>query len=246
MVYLNMPILFALLLNLAHGFSDSYRMLLERHVQPNGMVNYVSLKQDDTRTVVTVELEQATIPTAKSDQLAFWINAYNALTLVLISQEYPLKSIMDLEDGKVWSKRQFNVGGQLKTLDEIEHQILRPLNDPRIHAAINCASKGCPPLWNQPFSSDQIEAELDQAMHRWVKANAVQLSESHISVSNIFIWFKDDFKAPQSHTYPSHPKEHWGILYTLEKHSAQDELRAAIQKGLPLQTLPYDWSLNED
>ena len=64
--------------------------------------------------MVTVELEQATIPTAKSDQLAFWINAYNALTLVLITQEYPLKSIMDLEDGKVWSKRQFNVGGQLE------------------------------------------------------------------------------------------------------------------------------------
>ena len=72
-------------------------------------------------------------------------------------------------------------------------------------------------------------------------------SQNRTSPSPIFfIWFKDDFKAPQSHTYPSHPKEHWGILYTLEKHSAQDELRAAIQKGLPLQTLPYDWSLNED
>ncbi|MEC8276693.1 MAG: DUF547 domain-containing protein [Myxococcota bacterium] len=240
-----MLILVTLFHNLAHGFSDNYNALLKQHVDVDGYVNYVALKQDQKRSKIPLELEQATVPTEKNAQLAFWINAYNALTLEIIAQAYPLKSIMDLEGGKVWSTRQFNIGGQMRTLDEIEHQILRPLNDSRIHAAINCASKGCPPLWNQAFTAEQIHTELDQAMVRWVGTNAVKLDDGQISVSNIFFWFKGDFKAPSATVYPKYPKEHWGILHTLEHYSQQEPVLAAIQRGLPLKTLPYDWSLNE-
>ena len=239
-----MLLLLTLFLHTAHAFSDDYSTLLQRYVNADGSVDYAKLKDDPLLKNLPSALEQAPLPTERNTQLAFWINAYNALTLLLIAHEYPLRSIQDLDDGKVWSTRTFDVSGQLRTLDEIEHQILRPLKEPRIHAAINCGSKGCPPLWNQPFTAPNIQSELDSAMRRWFQANAYQVSETQLAVSNIFIWFKDDFTPAKDRHYPAYPTDQWGILYTLEHYSQQDEIKAAIQKGYPLQTLPYDWSLN--
>lgn len=238
-----MLLLFILFLNMAYGFEASYRTVL-KHVYSDGSVDYAALKADPNLAVLSQELRQAKAPTEKDARLAFWINAYNALTLQLIAQNYPLTSIQDLDSGKVWSTRSFHVGGALHTLDEIEHQILRPLQDHRIHAALNCASKGCPPLWNQPFTAHSIHSELDAAMQRWMSHNAYQLKEGQIAISNIFFWFEGDFKAPSDQKYPDYPPAQWGIVHALVHYSSQEPIKEAIQKGWPLQAQPYDWSLN--
>ena len=87
---------------------------------------------------------------SKAEKMAFWINAYNALTVDLISENQEISSIRDLDRGKVWDARKFTVAGQQLSLNDIEHGTLRPMGDARVHAALNCASKGCPPLPLKP------------------------------------------------------------------------------------------------
>lgn len=238
-----MLIIFTLLINLAHGFSNTYEALLKTHVQSTGLVDYAALQKSNSASIL-IELANAPAPKSKEAKLAFWINAYNALTLQLIASEYPLKSIRDLDDGKVWSTRTFQVAGQQVTLDAIEHQILRPLKEPRIHAAINCASLGCAQLWNQPYTAKDIDNQLDAAMQRWMSSSAYHLTDDQIQISNIFIWFQEDFVAPASKEYPAYAKERWGALFVLEHYTSDDRLKRAIAEGRPLKAAPYDWSLN--
>ena len=130
-----------------------------------------------------------------AERMAFWINAYNALTLDLIIDNYPLASIRDLDGGDPWSVRTWTVAGQTVTLNQIEHEILRPMGDPRIHAAINCASKGCPPLGGSAFTAEGLDVQLEQASRRWVDVNALtaDTGAGTVALSAIFDWFGDDF-----------------------------------------------------
>lgn len=139
--------------------------------------------------------EVASAPVASlsaAERKALWLNAYNALTIDLVADNYPLASIRDLDGGKVWDTRRFTVGGTPMTLNALEAG-LRALGDPRVHAGLNCASIGCPPLSSKVYTAAAVEAQLDTAARAW--AATATLSGGVLSVSSIFDWYGDDFLA---------------------------------------------------
>lgn len=141
----------------------------------------------------------------RSKRLAFWINAYNAYTVKLVIDKYPIDSIKDIKSGDFWN-RLFRKGpwklkfiplfGMKMSLDDIEHGVLRPKYDePRIHFAINCASISCPPLRREAYTFDRIEEQLEDSTLKFlndIKNNQVKGDE--IEISKVFKWFKEDFE----------------------------------------------------
>ncbi len=112
-----------------------------------------------------------------AEKLAFWINAYNILTIDLVVQHYPVSSIKDVGSfvRPVWDLEAGVVGGKTYTLDQVEHEILRPLGEPRIHAAIVCASISCPPLRREPYRAAALDAQLDDSLRRWLSNPATRV-----------------------------------------------------------------------
>ncbi|WP_299064758.1 DUF547 domain-containing protein [uncultured Polaribacter sp.] len=231
----------AFLLLITFGFSQLqaqtsvFNNLLETHVSKKGLVDYKSLKADEAKLATYITYLEDTKPNSSwsvAKQKAFWINAYNAYTLKIILDNYPLKSITDIkEKGKTAWKIPFaKVGGKTYTLDHIEHEILRKnLFDPRIHVGVNCASGSCPKLANMAFTEENIDSALEKLMKEFVNdSSRNKLSEKKVKISSIFNWFKDDFT-----------KEGTVIDY-LNKYSD-----IKINKKAKISYLNYDWSLNE-
>jgi Protein of unknown function, DUF547 len=174
------------------------------------------------------------------DQMAFLINAYNALTLKLIVDHYPVGSIKDIGGlfAKPWSIKFFDLlGGEIKSLDPIEHENLRPrFKDYRIHAAVNCASFSCPPLRGEAYVGSKLNQQLDEQMRNWISdktRNSFDAATGEIKVSKIFDWYSKDF-------------ESWGggVSKVLAKFG-DDQVRAALAKNKKIEFLDYDWKLNE-
>jgi len=216
----------------------AYQGVLQRHVDAAGRVNYAALQDDAALDAFTDALAAAEEPTDPAARMAFWINAYNALTLDLIADNYPLSSIRELDGGDPWSARMFTVAGQPVTLNHIEHQILRPLGDARVHAALNCASRGCPPLPPAPFASDQLDAQLNDAAQRWVRTNGVNVdvSANTLQISKIFDWYGEDF------VRDGEPKERAAASFAatyLPEHAA-----FLAAGGYTTSYMSYDWGLN--
>ena len=184
-------------------------------------------------------------------QLAFLVNAYNAFTIDLVLSRYPdLKSIKDL--GGVfespWRKKFFRLLGSERSLDDLEHGLIRApgvFDDPRIHVAVVCASIGCPMLRNEAFVAERLDAQLDDAMRRFLsdrQRNRFDPASGTLAVSKIFDWYQKDFE-----------QGHRGIdsLKTLfaryadrlaDSPAAQSDVRAGRYK---LSHLDYDWALND-
>jgi hypothetical protein len=147
-----------------------FNSLLQKHVDKQGNVDYKGLKTDEATLNTYIDYLAATSPEKSwsvNKQKAFWINAYNAYTIQLILDNYPLKSITKIKKkGKTAWKIPFaKVGNEVYTLDHIEHKILRKdVFDPKIHVGVNCASISCPKLANIAFTEEIIEAELTRLM----------------------------------------------------------------------------------
>jgi hypothetical protein len=170
-----------------------------------------------------------------NQQKSFLINAYNALTVKLILDNYPIKSIKKIGGlfTKPWSIKFFKLlDGKIQTLDQIEHEWLRPkFKDYRIHAAVNCASMSCPPLRHEAFVANKLDQQLDEQMSVWLNdptRNDIPEGKS-ITVSKIFDWYKDDFN-------------NWGggVAKVIAKHKP-----AKLPDDVVIKFLDYDWSLNE-
>lgn len=170
----------------------SYAAVLQSHAQ-GGKVDYAALQASRALDAHLTALAGATEPEEPSAKMAFWINAYNALTIDMMADEWPVESIRSLDGGKVWDTRRFTVAGREVTLNDVEHKILRPMGDARVHAAINCASQGCPPLAATPFTAAQLDAELDQASRAWMAANGMRRNGSQLTFNKIFDWYGEDF-----------------------------------------------------
>lgn len=175
---------------------QSFNTLLISNVSGDGVVNYAGFMQNKTvlRAYITSLGEK--MPTedwTKEDKLAYWMNAYNAMTVDLILRNYPLQSIKDIN--KPWNQRLWKLGDKWYNLDEIEHQILRKMDDPRIHFGINCASFSCPPLLNEAFTSKKVDFQLEELAKRFVNdSRRNSISENTVKISKIFNWFAKDFK----------------------------------------------------
>jgi hypothetical protein len=228
-----------------HGHEQLDRFL-DGAVSPAG-VDYGTLKgRVDTldaylKGVASVDASGFTGP----QKLALYVNAYNAYTLKTMLEEGPPASIRDLDGGKVWDARTFPVAGQQLTLNQMEHEHARKLADGRVHAVVNCASKGCPPLPPDPLTADGVDAQLDAAAAVWAKTNAYVLDGSTVRLSKIFDWYAGDFEAVAAERdLDGVDGKHEQALWFLAKH-VDDATRQRLLSGeLTADWNDYDWSLN--
>ncbi|MDO1501545.1 DUF547 domain-containing protein [Winogradskyella maritima] len=173
-----------------------YDELLQKYVSKEGNVNYKGFKSSHKELLGYISVLQKLYPyldsLSREDKLAYWINAYNALTIDLILRNYPVKSIKDIKDP--WDQRLWKFGDKWFNLNQIEHEILRKMDEPRIHFAIVCASFSCPKLQNSAFTAENLDAQLTEATKSFLAdPNRNDLSEDRIAISKIFKWFKSDF-----------------------------------------------------
>ncbi len=251
----------------AAGFSyDGYARTLSAHVDGQGIVNYTGLKADRKGLDAFVSSLAALDPEvfgkwSDKEKIAFWINAYNALTLRVIIDNYPIKasffsalrfpqnSIRQIKG--VWDEIQFPVMGRKMTLDNIEHDTLRSqFDEPRIHVALVCAALGCPPLRNEPYISAKLESQLDDQARRFFKDPGkfrVDREEGRVYLSSIFKWFGGDFvKAYGSGKgFPGKGETERAVLNFASNYLDRDEKSYLEKGGYSISYLPYDWSLNE-
>jgi hypothetical protein len=212
--------------------------LLGKYVK-NGRVDYAGFKAEESKLEQYLAFLEKIDPETlgRNEQYAFYINAYNAWTIKLVLTGYPgLTSIKDL--GSIlqspWSKEFVRVNGKTLTLDDIEQRVLRPrFKDPRVHFAINCASKSCPPLGSEPYLGATLDAQLDRVTRDFVNASAnYRLDGDTLWISSIFKWYSEDF-------------DNDPVGYYLRY--AEPSLKSALlEKGkrLKVKYLDYDWSLN--
>jgi len=169
--------------------------ILQSCVNNEGIVNYKRIKADEKKLEIYLNTLSENTPQdswAKAEKLAYWINAYNAFTVKLIIDNYPIKSIKDIK--QPWDKKFIDIDGELISLNEIEHDILRKMNEPRIHFAIVCASVSCPKLQNTAFEPSKIEEQLTNATKEFLAdPSKNNLSPNSIRISKLFQWFSKDF-----------------------------------------------------
>lgn len=180
-------------------------------------------------------------PTAlnPSEQKAYWLNLYNAVTVRLIVDNFPLASITSLGSGGVttfgpWDDKLMSIDGASLSLNDVEHGIIRPLyNDYRIHFAVNCASIGCPDLVDTVFSADDLDQQLDDAAGAFLShPRALRFEGDQLHLSTLFEWYADDFGTDLK-----------SLLLTLAKHTNKDQ-QAKLSKHSGKPEYYYDWSLN--
>lgn len=254
----------------AYAFDHTHEDLeavLREHVH-GSLVDYESLAKDTQlldaylsrlNSVTRNEVDSWT----RERQLAFWINAYNAFTLRVILNYYPIKtwtfkglvvprnSIIQIPG--VWKKLTWEVAGQSLTLDHIEHGIIRPnFNEPRIHFAIVCASIGCPDLRAEAFTDEKLEVQLEDQTRTYLlntsKGVKFELSKSRVCVSQLFKWFNEDFDVkPPEGFQAQHRNEKVRNSLNFVAHYFNDSLVWEVLQSpdVDLEYLSYDWSLNE-
>jgi hypothetical protein len=183
---------------------------------------------------------------ARAEAFAYWANLYNALTLRVVLERHPVRSIRDIRSSGVpldpkgwfgpWRTRLVTVEGRRLSLDDIEHATMRPtFRDPRVHYAVNCASIGCPNLWPRAWRAATLERELDAAAAAFVNhpRGATVLPDGRLRVSSIYTWFREDFGGSEA-----------GVIAHLRRH-AVPAVAARLVPGTAIAEDAYDWSLNE-
>ncbi|MDG1804579.1 DUF547 domain-containing protein [Flavicella sp.] len=185
---------------LSFGQEEGFDKLLKNNITEDGVVNYKGIiKERATLDAYIDYLKETNAEEKWSDHKAkaFYINAYNAYTILLIIDNYPLKSIMKINKGgkDAWHQKFVVVGGKTYSLNDIEHEILRKkYSDPRIHVGVNCASFSCPPIANFAFTEANVEAELERLMKKFINDPARNvITAKKITLSKIFEWYKGDF-----------------------------------------------------
>lgn len=224
----------------ADRFVDNsiYADLLGKYVI-DGVVDYQSFKNEEETLDRYLNVLEQTDSAALShhEQFAFYVNAYNAWTIKLILSGYPgIKSIKAL--GSIfrspWQKKICRIDGDIITLDDIEHSILRPrFRDPRVHFAINCASKSCPPLVSEPYRGDILDQQLDSSARDFINdPSSNRLEGNTLYVSSIFKWFAEDFD-----------NDVVGFFLKYAELDMKRELERR-RNSIKIKYLDYDWSLN--
>ncbi len=208
---------------------DAFDVLLKKHVSSVGKVNYQSFKAEEAKLDAYLKtLENTSIASdwSRSKQMAYYINAYNAATIKLILKNWPVKSITDLHGGKPWDVKWVKLGGKTYSLNNIENDILRPkYNDARIHFAVNCAAKSCPPLLNKAWTAGNLNKYLDLQARSFINNptfNAIKAG--NVEISKIFDWYAADFG---------------DITDYLNKYA-----KVTIDDNAKVQYKEYNWSLN--
>lgn len=216
---------------------DKYLVVADSGIH---LFRYGAVSSKDKQQLSQYIRELANIPPAtltKDQQMAYWINLYNALTVQLILDAYPVSSIKRVGSWfnlGPWDQDVVKVAGYQLSLNDIEHRILRPIwQDPRIHYAVNCASIGCPNLAKQAYRASQLEAMLEQQAQEFINhPRGVRIIKNQLHLSSIYHWYQDDF----------------GTFSQLKQHLQQyasPALKQALATVSEHYEHDYDWSLNE-
>ncbi len=220
---------------ISHATWDS---LLQKHVV-DGHVNYQGFQADSLSFYHYINLLSANHPNekhwAEKERLAYWINAYNAFTIQLVIENYPVKGIKEIKKGipfvsSVWDIKFIEIENQTYDLNNIEHTILRKhFEEPRIHFAIVCASISCPELLNEAYVAERIDHQLNNQAIQFINdTSRNKITKEAISISKIFSWFKGDFTKKES------------LIDFLNRYS-----KTKINANADISHLSYDWNLNE-
>jgi hypothetical protein len=225
---------------------DALDVLLKAHVK-DGVVDYTGLKANEKDLDAYLTSLNDTDPDAlsKNAAITFWLNAYNAFTLKLVLDHYPVTSIKDIPDfpsAERWKAKRWAVNGEWYSLDQIEHKILRGnFQDPRVHFALVCGAQGCPDLTDEAFRSDTIDTQLTEAGERFLsdagKGARVTVEDgvTTLHLSAIFKWFQGDFEVAGQSLVDA-------VLPYLSE-EAQKAVQAA-EGEVSVEFMDYDWSLN--
>lgn len=244
-----------------------YADILSRFVNDAGFVDYAGLKANRgpldefvARLGLIGAAEFAMWP--REERLAFWINAYNAITLKYIIDHYPIRkgglvsgirypenSVRQIPG--VWTRLATPVAGADRTLDDIEHKILRvEFGEPRIHVAINCASVSCPPLRNEPYIAQRLEEQLADQSRRFVAHERnvrIDREAGRVYLSSIFDWFGEDFveKYGVDDGFPGHNATLRAVLNFVAQYAAPATAEYLRAGQYQVSYIEYDWTLNE-
>ncbi|MDO3695443.1 DUF547 domain-containing protein [Wenyingzhuangia sp. chi5] len=212
-----------------------WNQLLQKNVDKNGWVNYDGFKNDSIILNHYLTYLDKTKPNdswSKNKQKAFWINAYNAYTIKLILEHYPLNSILDIKQNNknAWEIPFAKVGGKAYTLNFIEHEILRKkFKDPRIHVGVNCASISCPALPNKAFTEKNIDDLLTKSMTNFINdEHRNKITVNKLELSQIFNWFQEDFT------------QQTDLITFINQYS-----NLKINSGATIVYKEYNWNLNK-
>jgi len=230
---------------------SAWDRLLKTYVKPGpdglNRVDYAAFKDQGQTALKSYIRRLETIAPETLDrpeQFALLANLYNAKTVDIVLDHYPVKSIRDISlgggllgvfTGGPWKAKVLEMNGVGLSLDDIEHGILRPIfKDPRVHYAVNCASVGCPNIGTEAFTGAKLEAQLDAAARAYVNSRrGVDFRPEGLVVSSIYDWYRSDFGGNEA-----------GVLEHLKRYG-EPALAKKLQKATSIADYAYDWSLND-
>lgn len=209
---------------------SAWQSLLKTYVNAKGEVNYAGLRKQEKELDAYLATLAGAIPESswtKNERLAYWLNAYNAYTFKLILNNYPVGSITDLNGGDPWKVKWIELDGKTYSLNQIEHDIIRPrFKDARIHFAVVCAARSCPPLANEAFTARNVNALLETRTRQFVNNSSYnQTGGDSPKISKIFDWYGEDFGDVKAY---------------LNKY-----LTSPIADDVEIGYMDYDWALNK-
>ena len=233
---------------------QNYNNVLQTYVSDRGLVNYQQLQANrqeldrfnQSFAMVSPETYNSW---SEPEKLAFLINAYNSFTLQSIIDQNPLKkSIRDISG--VWKRRKFAIAGMEKTLDNIEHDIIREeFNEPRIHMALVCAAMSCPILRNEAYTAEELDAQLDDQTRKFITSSQgfkIDRDQNTVYLSSIFKWFGKDWIANYEikNKFTGSKKEK-AVLNFISQYLNPQDIQYLEQGEYKISYLKYDWSLNK-
>ena len=233
---------------------ESYAKLLSKYVNDRGLVDYPQLQSnrkslDKFNNNIAAVTPATFLGWSESEQIAFLMNAYNSYTLAAIINREPLtESIRDIP--QVWKKKQYQVVGQNKSLDDIEHGTLRKdYDEPRLHAALVCAAMSCPPLLNEPYRGETLDAQLDERVSAWLadpqRGLNIDRQNDTVSISKIFDWYGKDWlsRYGTNEGFAGNEKQK-AVLNFISNYVSPEDARYLKEGDYRVKYLDYDWSLN--
>ena len=225
-----------------------WHQLLQKYVDFEGQVNYQawndSAQDSQALDGYLNSLSQASkmVRASRESRLAFWINAYNAVTVKGILREYPTDSIRNhtakVLGYNIWHDLLLVVGDSTISLDDMEHKVLRKMNDPRVHFAIVCASFSCPRLLNEAYTAEQLDEQLAKNTKAFFANTGnfhYDVAQQRFYLSSILSWFGEDFGSNQAAQLKT-------IAPYLPTEATQN---AALNSAVSVSYLDYDWTLND-
>lgn len=218
--------------NSFHEYKE-YNEFLKSHVSTNGKVNYAKIKVNESKLNLILESFKTNTPElswTRNQKLAYWINSYNAHTLSYVTNKYPVKSILDINN-KPWDQKFIPYDKDIISLNDIEHKKIRgQFNEARIHFALNCASKSCPKLLNKAYRPEILQSQLEKQTRLFLNDSGKNdLNDSTtILISSIFDWYNEDFSTNGK-----------TVLSFIRKRNE------SVPENVSVDYMKYSWELND-